>query len=193
MSNADLHKLLNKFNDLGIEYKGFTPDDPTAVAKQEQKMMTPPQNGHSQLVSESVGNKFIPGVSDTSATDFAALAGVSGNKPRPSPAQPNPQVVNNTPSTDMQDIMNRLNNIETKLTSIFERLDNSVNEGDLIVKRNEFDYMLGSAMTDLISKSKGNPKVINTVQQLFKIATGKDVMYDEKHDTFTVVSKKNED
>jgi len=76
--------------------------------------MNPAQ--HASVVNESIAGKHIPGVSDTSANDFAALAGVSKPTQRPQPANPNP----NSYSTASQSIEQRLTAIENRLESIFE-------------------------------------------------------------------------
>lgn len=195
----DFNNILNKFNDLGIVNKGFTPDDPVAVAQQEKKMMSPPstEQSHARMVSESVAGKHIPGVSDIKATDMAALAGVSRTTnvapqmtmsvdptppQRPSPSQPNPNI-------NLDTVLTRLDAIETKLQKVFEAIEPAqpMQEGNLTVKRREFTGNLAMAMDQLVDKSKDNEKVINTIQKLYKLATGKDVTYDPKHDTFTVI------
>ena len=115
MSNSgDFYDILNKFNDLGIKNEGLTVDVPTN-AKAPQSNDTNPVH-HASVVNESVAGKHIPGVSDTSANDFAALAGVSKPTQRPQPANPNP----NSYSTASQSIEQRLTAIENRLESIFE-------------------------------------------------------------------------
>ena len=125
---ADLQKILNKFNDLGIENKGLVPDDPMQQGQslKEQygnKQSTDP-NAHARMVAESVKGKHIPGVTDTSASDMAALAGVGTPSQRPQPANPNPNMtVAPTQTTDKwSEVDARLSNIESKLNTIFESI-----------------------------------------------------------------------
>ena len=124
---ADLQKILNKFNDLGIENKGLVPDDPMrqGQALKEQYSNNPTDtNAHARMIAESVQGKHIPGVTDTSASDMAALAGVGGNTQRPSPAVPNPNMtIAPTQTTDKwSEVDARLSNIESKLNTIFESI-----------------------------------------------------------------------
>ena len=128
---ADLQKILNKFNDLGIENKGLVPDDPMqqgqALKEQYGNKQSTDPNAHARMVAESVKGTHIPGVSDTSASDFAALAGVAGvGKPqqRPQPANPNPNMnIAPTQTTDRwNEVDTRLSNIESKLNTIFESI-----------------------------------------------------------------------
>ena len=124
---ADLQKILNKFNDLGIENKGLTIDDPlqkSAVQKQYGNEQTVSESDHARLINESVKGKHIPGISDTSSSDFAALAGVSKPQQRPQPANPNPNMtVASTQTTDKwSEVDARLSNIESKLSSIVESI-----------------------------------------------------------------------
>ena len=125
---ADLQKILNKFNDLGIENKGLVPDDPMqqGQALKEQYGNNPTDtNAHARMVAESVKGKHIPGVTDTSASDMAALAGVGTQTQRPSPAVPNPNSMSIAPTqtTDKwSEVDARLSNIESKLNTIFESI-----------------------------------------------------------------------
>ena len=125
---ADLQKILNKFNDLGIENKGLVPDDPMkqgqALKEQYSNNKSTDPNAHARMVAESVKGQHIPGVSDTSASDFAALAGVSKQQQRPQPANPNPNMtVAPTQTTDRwSEVDARLSNIESKLGSIVESI-----------------------------------------------------------------------
>ena len=124
---ADLQKILNKFNDLGIENKGLVPDNPMqqgqALKEQYSNNTSTDPNAHARIVAESVKGQHIPGVSDTSASDFAALAGVSTQQ-RPQPANPNPNMtVAPTQTTDKWiEVDARLSNIESKLSSIVESI-----------------------------------------------------------------------
>ena len=59
-------------------------------------------------------------------------------------------------------------------------------EGDLIIKRPAFNHAMQSAMDDLLSKTTKNPEMIPLVQKLYKMATGKDVEYDDERDSFTI-------
>ena len=124
---ADLHNILSKFNDLGIENKGLTPDDPTqagAVQKQYGNEQTVSESDHARMINESVKGKHIPGISDTSSSDFAALAGVGKPQQRPGPANPNPNMtVTPTQTNDRwSEVDARLTNIENKLSSIVESI-----------------------------------------------------------------------
>jgi len=125
---ADLQKILNKFNDLGIENKGLVPDDPMqqgqALKEQYGNKQSTDPNAHARMVAESVKGKHIPGVTDTSASDMAALAGVGTPSQRPQPANPNPNMtVAPTQTTDKwSEVDARLSNIESKLNTIFESI-----------------------------------------------------------------------
>jgi hypothetical protein len=120
---ADLHKILNAFNDLGIENKGLTPDNPVSQGKAlndqygDKSLDT---NAHAKMIAESVQGKHIPGVTDVSSNDMAALAGVA------TAPQPVKQTVSyNNDTTDNSrwaEIDNRLSKIENSLNSIFESL-----------------------------------------------------------------------
>jgi hypothetical protein len=57
-------------------------------------------------------------------------------------------------------------------------------EGELAVSRTNMADTLGTAMTDLVFKSKNNPEVIATIQKLYKMATGNEIDYDETRDRF---------
>ena len=125
---ADLQKILNKFNDLGIENKGLVPDDPMqqgqALKEQYGNNNSTDPNAHARMVAESVKGKHIPGVTDTSASDMAALAGVGTQTQRPQPANPNPNMtIAPTQTTDKwSEVDARLSNIESKLNTIFESI-----------------------------------------------------------------------
>lgn len=200
---ADLHNILNKFNNLGIVNKGLTVDAPINAPKKESNTEVNPTS-HAKQVNESIGNKFIPGVSDTSANDFATLAGVKRStpsvsmysenpKPRPAPANPNP----NTPQPAWDNVLDRITNIEDKLNKLFETLNPApwkeklneslqMQEADLIIKRPAFNHAMQSAMDDLLWKTTKNPDMIPLVQKLYKMATGKEVEYDVDRDSFTI-------
>jgi len=124
---ADLRNILSKFNELGIENKGLTPDDPTqagAIQKQYGNEQTVSETDHARMINESVKGKHIPGISDTSSSDFAALAGVGKPQQRPQPANPNPNMtVAPTATNDRwSEVDARLSNIESKLSSIVESI-----------------------------------------------------------------------
>ena len=81
---ADLQSILNKFTELGIENKGLTVDAPQqgqALQEQNNNQSTD-ANSHARMVAESIKGKHIPGVSDTRASDMAALAGLSSVTPQ---------------------------------------------------------------------------------------------------------------
>jgi len=139
---ADLHKILNKFNDLGIENKGFVVDDPTVqtnAVKEQYGNTNDDTQSHARLINESVKGKHIPGVSDTSSSDFAALAGVSKPQQRPQPANPNPNMtIAPTQTTDKwSEVDARLSNIESKLSSIVESIQrlSEINDDDYREKK----------------------------------------------------------
>ena len=124
---ADLQNILNKLTELGIENKGLTPDDPTqagAIQKQYGNEQTVSETDHARMINESVKGKHIPGISDTSSSDFAALAGVGKPQQRPQPANPNPNMtVAPTATNDRwSEVDARLSNIESKLSSIVESI-----------------------------------------------------------------------
>jgi len=124
---ADLQNILNKLTELGIENKGLVPDDPTqagAIQKQYGNEQTVSETDHARMINESVKGKHIPGISDTSSGDFAALAGVGKPQQRPQPANPNPNMtVAPTATNDRwSEVDARLSNIESKLSSIVESI-----------------------------------------------------------------------
>lgn len=140
---ADLHNILSKFNELGIKNKGLVPDDPTqqgaAIKEQYGNKQEIDSNTHARMVTESVQGKHIPGVSDTSASDFAALAGVGKPQQRPQPANPNPNMtVAPTATNDRwSEVDARLSNIENKLSSIVESIQrlSEISDEDYRAKR----------------------------------------------------------
>jgi len=124
---ADLQNILNKLTELGIENKGLVPDDPTqagAIQKQYGNEQSVSETDHARMINESVKGKHIPGVSDTSSSDFAALAGVSKPQQRPQPANPNPNMTVAPAQTvdKWSEVDARLSNIENKLSSIVESI-----------------------------------------------------------------------
>lgn len=138
---ADLHNILSKFNELGIVNKGLTVETPTVPQQPAQSNNDVDPNSHARMVAESVRGKHIPGVSDVSATDFAALAGVKSTSPttRPSPATPNPNsyATNNFDSNHLNSIEQRLTSIENRLQSIFESVQRlaEISDEDYRAKR----------------------------------------------------------
>ena len=140
---ADLQKILNTFSKLGIENKGLVPDDPMqqgkALKEQYGNNNTTDPNAHARMVAESIKGTHIPGVSDTSASDMAALAGVGTPTQRPQPANPNPNSMHiATPTSDRwAEFDSRLSNIENKLNSIFESIQKitEISDEDYRAKR----------------------------------------------------------
>jgi len=140
---ADLQKILNTFSKLGIENKGLVPDNPmqqsSALKEQYGNNNTTDTNAHARMVAESIKGKHIPGVSDTSASDMAALAGVGKPTQRPQPANPNPNMsIAPTQTVDKwAEVDSRLNNIETKLNTIFESIQKltEISDEDYRAKR----------------------------------------------------------
>lgn len=140
---ADLQKILNTFSKLGIENKGLVPDNPmqqsSALKEQYGNNNTTDPNAHARMVAESIKGKHIPGVSDTSASDMAALAGVGKPTQRPQPANPNPNMsIAPTQTVDKwAEVDSRLNNIETKLNTIFESIQKltEISDEDYRAKR----------------------------------------------------------
>ena len=137
---SDIHNILNKFNQLGIKNQGLTVDAPVAPAKEQSTGSGTDvnANAHARNVNESVRGKHIPGVTDVSTNDMAALAalGRSTPKPRPQPANPNPgmysaPVQNNVTYADpYKEIETRLDNIENKIEKIFEAIMHTKEEKD---------------------------------------------------------------
>jgi len=140
---ADLQKILNTFSKLGIENKGLVPDNPmqqsSALKEQYGNNNTTDPNAHARMVAESIKGKHIPGVSDTSASDMAALAGIGKPTQRPQPANPNPNIsIAPTQTVDKwAEVDSRLNNIETKLNTIFESIQKltEISDEDYRAKR----------------------------------------------------------
>jgi hypothetical protein len=126
---SDIHNILNKFNQLGIKNKGLTVDAPVAPAKEQSTGSGTDvnANAHARNVNESVRGKHIPGVTDVSTNDMAALAGLGKSTSRPRPAQPTPSTMYAEPvqtipsnTNPYAEIEARLDNIESKLNKIFE-------------------------------------------------------------------------
>jgi len=158
---ADLQKILNKFNDLGIENKGLVPDDPMqqgqALKEQYGNKQSTDPNAHARMIAESVKGTHIPGVSDTSASDFAALAGVGKPQQRPQPANPNPNMnIAPTQTTDRwSEVDARLSNIESKLSSIVESIQrlSEISDEDYREKRKALhDLEMNPQLQDKESK-----------------------------------------
>jgi hypothetical protein len=158
---ADLQKILNTFSKLGIENKGLVPDDPMqqgrALKEQYGNNNTTDPNAHARMVAESIKGTHIPGVSDTSASDMAALAGVGTPTQRPQPANPNPNSMHiATPTSDRwAEFDSRLSNIENKLNSIFESIQKitEISDSDYNAKRKAiFDLEMNPALQDKETK-----------------------------------------
>jgi hypothetical protein len=114
-------------------------------------------------------------------------------KPRPTPANPNA----NTTQPGWDNVLDRITSMEDKLNKLFETLNPApwkeklneslqMQEGDLVVKRPQFNHVMQSAMDDLLWKTTKNPDMIPLVQQLYKMATGKEVEYNANRDSFTI-------
>ena len=136
---ADLQSILNKFTELGIENKGLVPDDPMtqgkALKEQYGNDQSADTNSHARMVAESIKGKHIPGVSDVSSSDMAALAGVkqttTSTQPTPTMNVMNTAPITSTSTTDKwNEVDARLNNIENKLNSIFESIQRLSEIGD---------------------------------------------------------------
>ena len=128
---ADLQSILNKFTELGIENKGLVPDDPMtqgkALKEQYGNDQSADTNSHARMVAESIKGKHIPGVSDVSSSDMAALAGVkqttTSTQPTPTMNVMNTAPITSTSTTDKwNEVDARLSNIESKLNTIFESI-----------------------------------------------------------------------
>jgi len=132
---ADLQKILNKFSELGIENKGLSVDVP--INKPKEDTRDPVTTA--QKLNEGLNGKSIPGISDVSSSDMAALAGVGKPQQRPQPANPNPNMtVSPTQTTDRwNEVDTRLSNIETKLNTIFESIQRitEISDEDYRAKR----------------------------------------------------------
>ena len=142
---ADLQKILDKFSELGIENKGLTPDDPMQQRKslkEQNSSNSIDPTAHARMVAESIKGAHIPGVSDVSSNDMAALAGVTS----PGSATPTPAVQSNmtvapteTYSDKWAEVDARLSSIETKINSIFESIQkiavNEISDADYRAKQ----------------------------------------------------------
>jgi hypothetical protein len=124
---ADLQKILNKLTELGIENKGLTVDAPQqgqALQEQKSNSQGTDATSHARMVAESIKGKHIPGVSDTSASDMAALAGVGNTTPN---VQKSVEVVQtypqNTVDNKWHEVDSRLSKIENTLAKVFESLE----------------------------------------------------------------------
>ena len=136
---ADLQKILDKFSELGIENKGLVPDDPMtqgkALKEQYGNDQSADTNSHARMVAESIKGKHIPGVSDVSSSDMAALAGVkqttTSTQPTPTMNVMNTAPITSTSTTDRwSEVDARLSNIESKLSSIVESIQRLSEIGD---------------------------------------------------------------
>jgi len=159
---ADLHNILAKFTELGIENKGLTvdgaPTQPNASTSSSSEDVSP--EAHAAMINESLANKHIPGVSDVSATDFAALAGVAPTTSNTSqPVSPKMEVsqksYQNTPN--YTEIENRLDKIERTLEKVFEAVE-KLNQP---VSEEFYTTDLTEALQEA-KKSKGKKKPVPT-------------------------------
>jgi len=125
---SDFRNILSKFNELGIENKGLTPDAPTQQSASKETPSSSTEADHARLVNESVKGKHIPGVTDVRASEFAALAGLGSNTRNVATQSvaTQPQTVSQPVTTNRLDkwseVENRLDSIENKINSIFEAL-----------------------------------------------------------------------
>jgi hypothetical protein len=151
---ADLQKILNKFNDLGIENKGLVPDAPTKPSSSN----TQDPVKTAQMLNEGLNGKHIPGVSDIASNDMAALAGIDKPQQRPQPANPNPNsmhIASNQSTDKWSEVDARLSNIESKLNTIFESIQkiNEISNSDYDAKRKAiFDLEMNPSLQDKESK-----------------------------------------
>ena len=119
---SDFRNILSKFNELGIENKGLTPDAPTQRSASTETPTSSTEADHARLVNESVQGKHIPGITDVRASDVAALAGVKSSTPQPTP-QTTPMINTTSTSHDRwSDVEARLEKIENKINMMFEAL-----------------------------------------------------------------------
>lgn len=158
---ADLQNILNKFTELGIENKGLVVDDPmqqSRALKESSNNNNTDPNAHARMVAESIKGAHIPGVSDVSSSDMAALAGVAKPQQRPQPANPNPTLTV-SPTENYSDrwheVDARLSNIESKLSSIVESIQKitEMTDSDYNAKRKAiYDLEMNPALQDKESK-----------------------------------------
>lgn len=156
---ADLQSILNKFTELGIKNKGLTVDAPQqgqALQEQNSNSQSTDANSHARMVAESVRGKHIPGISDTSANDMAALAGVGNTTPN---VQKSVEVVQNYPQDNVNDkwrqVDDRLSKIENTLAQVFESLQKitEMTDSDYNAKRKAiYDLEMNPALKDKESK-----------------------------------------
>lgn len=133
---ADLQKILNKFNQLGIVNEGLSVDAPAVKKKQDFEFEKPK--------IEST-DEFVAGVDDIGIDDMSALAGVSAPvKTREVPKSTN---------TDYSDIEARLDKIETALKGIFEML-NPANPNKAVIKEDKQKMSLFKEILESIEKDK---------------------------------------
>ncbi len=133
---ADLHKILNRFNQLGIVNEGLSVDGP-AVKKKEDFAFEKPQ-------IEST-DEFVAGVDDIAVDDMSALAGVT-------PPTKSKEVTSNS-SADMKDIEARLDKIESALKGIFEML-NPANPNKAVIKESKKNMTLFQEILEAVEKDK---------------------------------------
>tara|TARA_R110000803_G_scaffold204770_3_gene271058 strand:- start:5090 stop:5683 length:594 start_codon:yes stop_codon:yes gene_type:complete len=124
---SDLQRILNKFTELGIENKGLTVDAPQqgqALQEQKSNSQSTDTTSHARMVAESIKGKHIPGISDTSASDMAALAGVGNATPQaPQYQTETPAPVQQTYNDKWHEVDSRLSKIENTLAKVFESLE----------------------------------------------------------------------
>lgn len=161
---ADLQKILDKFSELGIENKGLVPDDPMtqgkALKEQYGNDQSADTNSHARMVAESIKGKHIPGVSDVSSSDMAALAGVkqttTSTQPTPTMNVMNTAPITSTSTTDKwNEVDARLSNIESKLSSIVESIQrlSEISDDDYREKRKALhDLEMNPQLQDKESK-----------------------------------------
>jgi hypothetical protein len=161
---ADLQSILNKFTELGIENKGLVPDDPMtqgkALKEQYGNDQSADTNSHARMVAESIKGKHIPGVSDVSSSDMAALAGVkqttTSTQPTPTMNVMNTAPITSTSTTDKwNEVDARLSNIESKLSSIVESIQrlSEISDEDYREKRKALhDLEMNPQLQDKESK-----------------------------------------
>jgi hypothetical protein len=161
---ADLQSILNKFTELGIENKGLVPDDPMtqgkALKEQYGNDQSADTNSHARMVAESIKGKHIPGVSDVSSSDMAALAGVkqttTSTQPTPTMNVMNTAPITSTSTTDKwNEVDARLSNIESKLSSIVESIQrlSEISDDDYREKRKALrDLEMNPQLQDKESK-----------------------------------------
>jgi hypothetical protein len=117
-------------------------------------------NSHARMVAESIKGKHIPGVSDVSSSDMAALAGVkqttTSTQPTPTMNVMNTAPITSTSTTDKwNEVDARLSNIESKLSSIVESIQrlSEISDEDYREKRKALhDLEMNPQLQDKESK-----------------------------------------